>query len=151
MDADYRIWSEHAGDPHGTQSDQDICWCHLLEQRGVPLVPKCPLWLEMDVMDVFVTHPLGAFAHVSGGRGFGAAAGGRASAGHRSRGTQYDEQILRPTRPNLTIPTPGPFPSGSPLAFGRLPITLLLLSSPFMATLGSLVFFHKPSYEPWIA
>ena len=53
LDANYWILLEHAGGPHGTQSDQDVCWCHLLEQRGVPFVPKCPLWLEMDVMDVF--------------------------------------------------------------------------------------------------
>ena len=41
LDAQYQNWLAHGGDPDGTESDQDIYWSCVLEQRGRP-VPEYP-------------------------------------------------------------------------------------------------------------
>ena len=46
LDANHQNWLVHGGDPDGTESDQDIYWSHVLEQRGrpVPEYPAPPLY-----------------------------------------------------------------------------------------------------------
>ena len=46
LDLNYQNWLVHGGDPDGTESDQDIYWSCVLEQRGhpVPEYPAPPLY-----------------------------------------------------------------------------------------------------------
>ena len=38
LDANYQNWLAHGGDPDGTESDQDVYWSCILEQRGRPVL-----------------------------------------------------------------------------------------------------------------